>query len=135
MAQPTELDLFVALSRILTGEEELDSTLANQYLQRLKAQYPTQMQGILDAFAEIASNTFPPAILEIKQRVLDNRDLQPVAKQIINIWYTAEFIGADGKPKQGSQAQYYSGLLWKVIKAHAPTHSTEDYGYWQTPPK
>ena len=48
MAQPSELVLFVALSKVLTGEKKLDKTLADQYLQRLKAQSPTSMQKILD---------------------------------------------------------------------------------------
>ena len=61
--------------------------------------------------------------------------LGALAQKIIAIWYTSEFVGADDKPKTGTQEQFYSGLLWKVIKAHPPTHSTLKYGYWTKPPK
>ena len=133
----TELEQFIALSQTLTGEEQVNEALARQYLQRLKAEYPTQMQGTLDAFGEIAASASSPelAIFEIRKRILDNKDLQTLARQVVSIWYTAEFVGANGSAKGGTQAQYYSGLLWKVIKAHPPTLSTEEYGYWQTPPK
>lgn len=136
MTETTELEKFIALSRVLTGEEELNETLADQYLKRLKDEYSAQLQGILDAFSAIAAGTSSPssAIFEIRKGILDNKDMQSAARQIISIWYTAEFVGKDGSAKGGTQAQYYSGLLWKVIKAHPPTFSTEGYGYWQTPP-
>ena len=132
MAQSTELDMFLALSKILTGEEELDLTLANQYLQRLKEQYPTQMQALLNTFGDLAAD--PYATFEVKRRSIDNKDLQPLNQQVISIWYTSEFVGADKNAKPGTRDQYYSGLLWKVIGAHAPAHSRQPYGYWAERP-
>src|SRR5262245_3941844 len=138
MSNSNELDTFIALSKVLTGEDEIDGVLAGEYLERLKKDYPMQIQGILDAFSQIGASTSSPAsaVFEIKNRILDNKNLQQAARQVINIWYTAEFVGADGKSARGgTQAQYYRGLLWKVIQAHAPTYSTDVYGYWQRPPK
>ena len=127
-----ELDQFLALSQILTGEFKLNQGLATGYLQRLKDKYPTQMQNILTAFGKIAADEH--AIFEVKRRIVGDSNLQPLAQQIIHIWYTAEFVGPDGKAAGGTQDQYYHGLLWDAILAHAPTNSKEEYGYWASPP-
>lgn len=143
MPELTELDGFMKLSKVLTGEQKLDRTLANEYLQRLKAQNPAQIQKILDEFGKIADD--PYLAFEVKRRIVETKEpgneaLPSMAQQIIRIWYTSEFfpLGPDGKPGSvaygGTQKQYYRGLLWKVIQAHAPTHSTQNYGYWTTKP-
>jgi len=142
MPQPTELDSFIALSKVLTGEKKLDKTLADQYLQRLKAVYPVPIQDVLKAFGDIAADKH--LVFEVKRRIVENAALAPFVQQIIRVWFTSEFFGPgldgkpdskQGKPDTGTQKQYYSGLIWKVVQAHAPTHSKENYGYWTTPPK
>lgn len=142
MPQPTELDSFIALSKVLTGEKKLDKVLADQYLQRLKAVYPAPMQDVLKAFGDIAADQH--LVFEVKRRIAENAVLAPCVQQIIRVWFTSEFSGPGpdgkpdsklGKPDTGTQKQYYSGLIWKVVQAHAPTHSKENYGYWATPPK
>lgn len=143
MPQPTELDLFLALSKVLTGEKKLDKTLADQYLQRLKGQNALQMQKVLDEFSKIANDQY--LVFEVKRRIIETKekgkeDLPPMAQQIIRLWHTSEFfpLGPDGKPGStanvGTQKQYYSGLLWKTIQAHPPTNSIQKYGYWTTKP-
>ena len=143
MPQLIELDLFLALSKVLTGETKLDKNLADEYLQKLKAQNATQMQKILNEFSAIADALY--LVFEVKRRIVETKekgkeDLPPMAQQIIRIWYTSEFfpLGPDGKPGTaafgGTQKQYYSGLLWKVIQAHPPTQSIQDYGYWTKKP-
>lgn len=128
----TESDQFLALSQILTGERQLDPALAAQYLQRLKDKYSSQMQAILTAFGKIATND--NAVFEVKRRIVGDSNLLPLVQQIIGVWYTAEFVGPDGKVNAGTQQQYYGGLVWKVILAHAPTDSHQDYGYWAESP-
>ncbi len=129
----TELEVFIALSKILIAEEELDEKLARSYLQRLKDQYPIPIQNLLTAFSEIADN--PYILFEVKRRIIDNKDLQGLAVEVIRIWYTSEFVDKDGQPHAGSQDEFYNGLLWKVVKAHAPTNSSLKYGGWQKPPE
>ena len=134
MSPATELDQFTALSEILTGEKKVDKTLAGQYLARLKTQYPDQMQALLNTFSSVAADKYQ--LFEVKRRIVNDKTLGPLAQQVIAIWYTSEFVGADGKtPSAGTQAQFYRGFLWSVIKAHPPTHSTLKYGYWAKPPK
>ena|SRR5713226_9867744 len=132
MSDRTELDLFVGLSKILTGEKTVDRTLASQYLDRLKAQYAGPMTDLLDAFGRVATDRY--TVFEVKRQVIGNPNLKPLAQQVITIWYTSEFAGPDGKVHAGTQDQYYGGLLWRVIRAHAPTDSTQPYGYWEQQP-
>ena len=133
MSPGAEMEQFTALSEILIGEKKVDKTLAGQYLDRLKTQYPTEMQALLSTFSALAGEKY--LLFEVKRRIVDDKTLGPVARQIIAIWYTSEFTGADGKtPNAGTQAQFYRGLLWNAIKAHPPTHSTLKYGYWTKPP-
>ncbi len=127
-----EIDQFLTLSKVLTGESSLDQVLAAQFLQRLKDKYPAPMQNILAAFGKIAADEH--VVFEVKRRIVGDSSLQPLGQQIISIWYTSEFVGPDGKSNAGTQEQYYHGLVWKVILAHAPTDSKQDYGYWATTP-
>ena len=143
MPPPTELDLFLTLSQILTGEETLNKPLAEAYLLRLKTKNPTQMQKILTKFASLAAD--PYLAFEVKRRILETKvageeDLPLIAQQIIRVWFTSEFFvfGADGKlstaTSTGTQDEYYSGLLWPVVQAHAPSNSKKKYGYWTKRP-
>jgi hypothetical protein len=134
MSQSADLDRFLALSFVLTGEKSLDITLAGQYLDKLKEHYSPELGRLLDAFDELANAH--DLVEEVKHRIVGNDDFRFLSQQIISIWYTSEFVGPDKKTSfPGTQEQYYSGLLWKVIKAHPPSHSTEQYGYWTTQPE
>jgi hypothetical protein len=131
-----DIDRFLALSIVLTGTANLDPTLAEAYLGRLRAEYPVPVTDVLTAFAAIEKDEH--LVFEVKRRIVEdktpNSALHALAQKIIFIWYTSEFVGADGKPKTGTQEQFYSGLLWNVIRAHAPTNSKLKYGDWINPP-
>jgi hypothetical protein len=127
-----DIDRFAQLSKVLTGAANLDPATAEAYLGRLRAEYPAQVNDVLTAFAAIEKDEH--LIFEVKRRVVEDKVLGSLAQKIIAIWYTSEFVGADGKPKTGTQEQFYGGLLWNVIRAHAPTNSKLNYGEWKNPP-
>ena len=133
MVKDVAVDRFLQLSKVLTGAADLDNDLAAAYLKRLRDEYPSQVADTLTAFAAIAQDE--NLVFEVKRRIVEDKALGPLAHEIIAIWYTSEFVGADGKPKTGKQSEFYSGLLWQVIRAHAPTNSTLEYGDWKNPPK
>jgi hypothetical protein len=134
MPAMTALDRFLRLSEILTGEARLDRTLAGEYLARLQTAYPQEMKDLLLAFGAIANDPYP--VFEVKRRIVDDKKFSAMAQEITATWYTSEFLAADGKTAVvGTQAQFNAGLLWKVIKAHPPAHSTQSYGYWTKPPR
>jgi len=127
-----DIDRFVQLSKVLTGAPGLDPATAESYLGRLRAEYPGPVTDVLAAFAAIEKDEH--LVYEVKRRIVEDKALGSLAQKIIAIWYTSEFVGADNKPKTGTQAQFYSGLLWQVIRAHAPTNSKLNYGDWRNPP-
>ncbi len=133
MDEKTELDLFVRLSRILTGVEDVDERFAESYLKRLKERYKIPMLTLLTTFKKIADDKY--VLFEVKRRIIDDKTFEAIVPQIIRIWYTSEFTDECGKPHAGSQKEFYGGLLWRVIGAHAPTNSHLEYGDWQTPPE
>ena len=126
-----DIDAFIHVSQVLTGAAKLDPGLAEAYLGRLRAEYPAQVATMLKVFAAIDEHL----VFEVKRRLVDDKgDMGKLTQKVIFIWYTSEFIGADGKPKAGTQDQFYSGLLWSVIRAHAPTNSKLNYGDWAKHP-
>ena len=127
-----DIDRFAQLSNVLTGTPKLDPGLAAAYLGRLRAEYPSQVADALTAFAAIEKDEH--LLFEVKRRIVEDKALGSLAQKIIAIWYTSEFGGADGKPKTGTQGQFYSGLLWQVIRVDAPTNSKLNYGDWKNPP-
>src|SRR5262245_44445990 len=133
MTQDAAVGSFLQLSKVLTGSVDLDSELAAAYLKRLRDEYPSQVADTLTTFAAIAQDA--NLVFEVKRRIVEDKALGPLAHEIIAIWYTSEFVGADGKPRTGKQSEFYSGLLWQVIRAHAPTNSKLEYGDWKNPPE
>ena len=124
----SELDQFVSLSQILTAESALDMSRAKRYLDSLKTAYPTQLPALLAAAANVVANDL--------STLASDPAFKPVLQQIIGIWFTGEFATPpDNAAKPGTQDDYYAGLLWKVIRAHPPTRSDANYGYWATPPQ
>ena len=132
-----EIDQFTALSKALTGAPALDPGLAAAYLQRLKTVYGGALTALIDAASHITNGDYGP--------IINDAALRPVVTQVISVWLTGEFAGppttdSQGRPKNGkpdtpTQAQFYDGMLWEIIHAHPPSRSTEDYGYWASPPR
>ncbi len=128
------LNDFLALSRVLTGEDSLDTALSAEYLERLQQVYTDGLSALITAFNSLDScadvTTELDSLLDLDQ------NLANTAKQIIRIWYSGQFNEPDGTingPK--TPEQYRSGLLWQIIHAHAPGYTNGTYGYWATAPE
>ncbi|MCA1702360.1 MAG: hypothetical protein LC808_03460, partial [Actinobacteria bacterium] len=125
---PTVANTFVDLSRVLTGEEVLDEDLGREYEQRLQAAYPTELQALVDAFAPIAGD---PAVADrLRERLDADPSLAKMARELIKIWFTSQFTGADGKTAAGPAHHWRAGLLWRVIHAPVPAAEPRTYGSW-----
>jgi Membrane bound FAD containing D-sorbitol dehydrogenase len=129
----TELEKFVALSKILTGEEKLDTAIATRYLERFKQAYPTDWQQIVSAFDSV--QTSPDLKAKLGQLLRREQTLGQAARRLILLWYTAELTLPDGK-QQGpeTEEQYRSAVMYCVIGAFAPGFSEAPYEYWKTKP-
>ena len=127
-----DIDTFTQLSSQLTGAAKLDAALAEAYLGRLRVEFPNEVAIALTEFSAIAKDA--NLVFEVKRRIVEDAALGALAQKINAIWYTSEFVGADGKPKTGTQAQFNGGLIWQVIRAYAPANSNLNYGDWRNPP-
>jgi hypothetical protein len=141
-----DLELFVALSSVLTGFPE--STLApsldpvrlkNIYFDtlRVKADPATLSQllavfkGIHDALPVVR---WPDAVHD---QILLNNELGPLARQIIKLWLLGVYFSPPDQSVTGevvSSMAFTHGLLWTAIRAHPTGYSVFPHGYWASPP-
>ena len=131
------LEHFIALSELLTGVSPLDTDLANEYLGRFSAHpvYGPMLPDLLATFQGIAEGDADAT----KSRIVEDARLGPAAQQLILLWYVGAFYTrtkADRDAwKYGAANHYFKGLVWDVIRAHAPMSPGGPYGYWSDPPE
>jgi hypothetical protein len=130
------LEDFLALSRILTGVENLDTELGRQYLDRLTS---TPFEPFLRQVIELFRGLKKDKTLadKVKSQILGNDALRPAICQIILLWYTSAMqddINNPGAMRYGTQEEYFSGLAWSLIGAHVPGLSGGYFGHWRYRP-
>ena len=127
-------DLFRKLSVALTGVSDLDAKIAREYEARISEAFPKEGKDLMDAFAKVAGS--PDLNAAVLKLLNDRPAVVPMVRQIMQLWYTSQFTRADGSTDgPQTEAQYKSGLLWRVISAVAPGYSDRGYGYWKDQPK
>ena len=136
MSSESELDDFLGLSRILTGEPRLARELAAQYLSRLTASAASTVTTMLATYRELAGILSCVALEQaVSQKIAADPSLGPVARNAIYLWFTGAIPDAQGINWQfGAPEQYLNGLIWRVIGAHPPAYSNGYYGHWRYPP-
>ena len=136
METAENLQLFLSLSQVLTGENVLDEALSKQYFERLAAVYPNELQTLLPQFARLPGQDVPT---EFKTNILNTATAEVIRliKQIINVWFTASFFKPDDKTSLPPTTieQYKGQLMYPLIKAPVRSYSTLDYGYWKNKPE
>jgi hypothetical protein len=130
------LNDFLALSRILTGVDNLDAERGRQYLDRLTST-PLEpvVRNVLDRFRELTHDA--TLADQVKQQILGNDTFLPAVCQIILLWYTSAMQDNLATPKvmrYGTPEEYFSGLAWSVIGAHVPGLSGGYFGHWRYRP-
>jgi hypothetical protein len=139
---------FLELSALLTGlydltkegpEKTLNAPAADEYLRLLKGSFSDKLSRLLEAYRTIAAITPKPPIddaLLAKFKAtpeFNNKDIEFVARQIVNIWYFSQFREtADGAFFDGGF--YERGFAWPLIKAHPIGFSNQPHGYWTEKP-
>jgi hypothetical protein len=131
----------MALSRVLTGVEDLDVTLGRQYLDRLVSS-PLQLQlsAMLERFREFKKDE--KLVEQVKAKIVEVDSLRATVCQIILLWYTStvqDNLGIDPPApslsfRYGTPEEYFSGLVWKIIGAHPPGLSGGYFGHWRYRP-
>ena len=133
-------DDFLALSRILTGVDNLDADLGRQYLDRLNSSpFNPLLSQILKRFQGLREK--PDVVEQVKRQIVADDSLRPTVCQIILLWYTStvqDNLGMNPSAptvmRFGTQQEYFSGLAWTIIGAHPPGLSGGYFGHWRYRP-
>ena len=155
------LENFIELSAVLTGVSATElpagekqrtangreTTLSQIYLDRLQAEYPPSRASYRSALENLATawqaaKDAPNPVVDLQDRLArpepEAADLRNVARQIVKIWYLTIIdnpdLQATEKQLSGDLGQFQHGIVWKLIRAHAPAYSYQQYGYWASKP-
>jgi len=144
------LEDFIELSAVLTGvsatelpagekqrtADGRETTLGQIYLDRLQASYPTKLDALATAWQAAKAAPDPLAELQDQLASPEAADSRKAARQVVKIWYLTIIDDPQDAKKQlsGDLGQYQHGIVWKLIKAHAPAYSFQQYGYWASKP-
>jgi len=140
------VDDFMALSRVLTGVEDLDVHLGRQYLDRLvSSRFGLPLVQILERFRGLKKGE--TLVEQVRTKIVGEEDLNPTVCQIVLLWFTATMqdnMGVVPQPpapppsrafRYGPPEEYFSGLVWKIIGAHPPGLSGGYFGHWRYRPE
>lgn len=124
---------FVSLSCLLTGETQLSETLADRYWERLHALFGDDLLRLVAEWQKIEGKGGEHKSLQ--DLLAGDKVLARTAFGILQAWYTGD-IRTAGEIPDGpwSPGEYADGLLWKVIRAHAPGFTNAGFGEWAKPP-
>lgn len=158
MNSKLEIDKFILLSKVLTDRVNLNKRIATEYLDRLKLQFPAEIQLVFTEMDKIISSADEKYWeFELKRKIIENEkkfiesdpkpdetgklkekennSLSAISQQILRLWYTSQFIVKDDKTDMRTREQYNEGLLWKVIHTEAPgADKKRKYGFWKMNP-
>lgn len=130
------LEDFIALSRILTGVENLKAELGRQYLDRLTSSpFQPQLHEVLVRFRGL--NQGANLAEQVKAKILADDALRLTICQIVLLWYTSAMWDNGSTPialRYGTQEEYFSGLAWMLMGAHVPGLSGGYFGHWRYRP-
>ncbi|MGB8194012.1 MAG: sugar dehydrogenase complex small subunit [Chitinophagaceae bacterium] len=132
---PTEK--FYHLSNLVTGFDDLPANISDGYYAKMSVAdgYKDHLETLLTLAENISSAE------ELMQLASD--DQKACCKAIVFLWYAAELISfesahtndLDKKRLNASEEEYYSGLIWRAIRAHPLALSGGYYGYWKYEPE
>jgi hypothetical protein len=143
----TNIDYFYQLSQVITGDNGIPKSLKEEYFDRLNAFYEADLTKLLEKF-KTKVDIAPPEDHEskFKQEILDpaSKPELNLIKQIILLWYTAQFNTTDNRvlPAE-TENQYKLQRMFPLIKAPVrayANHNPKDpnqkfkYGYWSETP-
>jgi hypothetical protein len=133
MTEP--LERFVALSAALTGFRAVDIWGTGQ------------ARAHLNLVLEVAGDDLTARLLDAEPPdVLTDRDLGPLARNVIVLWYLGQWDqmprawrdrhGASPADVAGvaSAAAFRASLVWPAIGTHAMSANAPGFGSWATPP-
>ena len=120
-----ELPEFIALSEVLTGLTGLDDDpeLAQTYLNRLiaEATHSSSFEQLWSVWQSLGSLSADQEQAAVGQEIMANPELEPLAKEIILIWYNATINGVFGTP-ENNQYTEARVLVCVAVSSHGLGH-------------
>lgn len=140
-------DDFFILSKVITGDDDIPHSLNTEYFERINAFHESELAALIEKFQ---SKVMPIKSEELeskfKTEIFDKATPTELnlIKQIILLWYTAQFNSADARvlPAE-TEEQYKLQRMYPLIKAPVKAyanHNPKDpnqkftYGYWSNKP-
>ena len=149
MVHDETLDGFLELSAALTGFSTFrlrGTGQAEAYLATLtEVVGEATVAALLDAWRRVAAEA--EAARALRQEILSDERLGPVARNVIKMWYVGTWhaLPADWREAHAatdrdrtfvvSPVAYTEGLLWPAIGANPSGAKPLGYAMWATPPR
>ena len=143
------LDDFLGLSVCLSGFGRLrllGTGMAEQYLRTLgEILPPGVLDRLLAAYRALPTDAGRDSAL--RESILEDGELGPVARNVIVLWYSgtwsklpeswrsAEGVAAMDETHVVSAQAYLAGLQWSLVGGHPSGGLPQGYGAWATPPE
>jgi hypothetical protein len=124
---PSQLQEFLALSRALTGFDDLSASLAGRYLTTARADRARKAE--LDELLALVAESGPSGALMAQHEVL--------CTYLVLLWYSGAQFGENGFVEDAGEPwrnEYREGLVWRACLAHPMGYSLEPYGHWGDAP-
>ncbi|HTK21319.1 MAG TPA: sugar dehydrogenase complex small subunit [Mucilaginibacter sp.] len=129
-------ELFLKLSGVLTGFDNLNPEAATLYHKKLSESNADGLESLLLAFKALLSNPEKDVEELVREKIWTDDTLKIVCKSIILIWYNAAIMNANNVVIwQAPPEFYYDALLWRAVEAHPPAISGGYFGYWRYAPE
>ncbi|SRR5713101_4905491 len=135
---------FMSTSELLTGVNPLDPNLGRHYMERYAAHplLTDLLPKLINSYRDMSlADVSPRSETDVAARIMQDATLRPAAEQLIYLWYVSAFFfplrdnPTRGVWVYGAPEHYERGLLWSVIRAHAPMTPGGATGYWAEAPK
>ena len=123
---------FLALSKDLVGDPDLDPRLAASLLDRLVTAADTSTLSRLHTVAATLPHDPAARQTAISSQIMADDELRKLAKTIIVLWYTGDLVNTHTTDMPAEH--YFSGQIWPVARAHPPGLSGGYFGHWTYPP-
>lgn len=128
-------ELFLKLSQILTGFDNLNPEAGRLYRQKLSESNADGLRGLLSSFETLTKDRQKDIEELVKEKIWTDIVLKSVCQSIILIWYNASISSNNVVTWQAPPEFYYDALLWSAVEAHPPALSGGYFGYWRYAPE
>lgn len=123
---------FLALSKTLTGFDDLDEAISPKFYAELQAHHPGTADALVAAFKAI-DPAAPDYESQVTQKIMGDATLGPVAAAAISLWYAGVFTKTAVPEVMGVKA-YKSSLVWRAAVGGKPMGvPSEQESSWSAP--